>query len=785
MSAGSRIVAPKSFGLATTVAVGDLNGDGIDDVVIGASARFDDDPGEVSIVFGPVERPVFGPFQLKLSKTPPDASIVSPDPSRAFGNWVRIGDITGDGVNDLLVGTQFEPRIYIYAGPIEPGRLDADEADVILEDRQRFLALSSFEVADVTGNGVPDLIVSNTLTFDNFPSPGVRVIRGPIGGPGLISIEEGHTILIEGPRGTAFGRSLAVADLNSDGEPDLLIGDPAGGPDAEGIVHVVPGPLRTGHIDDVSMGILVGERPGDWFGASSIVRDVTDDGVPDITILASQYDIGSQAEDEDVGRLYIFEGARPVITELRVDEGQIEILGEHLTDQVTLDGTRAEVVEAAPDRVVISGVGQEVRVVGFFGSVTSFVAQSVQLLPGWNLIGFTGGGPVGDLTEPIANRTLSLFSWSAAEQTFLSFRPSAFPPLNTLEHLAPFSGLWLNVSQGPPIVWQMPAAHAPRDVALKTGFNLVMWTGTELAVSEAIAPIASSVRSLFVWDPIAAAFLSFSPSAPGPLNTAKTLQPGQGAWINVAQDVVWRQPAAVSDVGSPEPAPAEPAVHTTPLAESVSEAERAVVLILTSEGSGSGFVVSDTEILTNAHVVVGFDQVDLVFVGGAVRSGAVKALDLELDVAVIEVVGLPVGTMRIDWQSAEQPAPATRVWTWGFPFGLLAGAGTSATVTTGIVSAIQTDGTFSFIQTDAAVNAGNSGGPLIIEDGRAVGINSFILVAQGEDVEGLNFAIDIATHRERIQALLRTTAATPTRGGIAADGRIAFGSDRNGEREEG
>ena len=92
------IVPPKAFGIATTVAVGDLNLDGIDDVVIGAAASNDDDPGEVSIVYGPIARPAVGRLWLRLSDTPPDASIVSPDASRAFAYWTRIGDITGDGV---------------------------------------------------------------------------------------------------------------------------------------------------------------------------------------------------------------------------------------------------------------------------------------------------------------------------------------------------------------------------------------------------------------------------------------------------------------------------------------------------------------------------------------------------------------------------------------------------------------------------------------------------------------------------------------------------------------
>ena len=281
--------------------------------------------------------------------------------------------------------------------------------------------------------------------------------------------------------------------------------------------------------------------------------------------------------------------------------------------------------------------------VGIFGAVTSLVAQSVELVAGWNLIGLTAGGSVADLIAPIAHRVLALFSWDAPGQTFLSFRPAAPRALNTLVQVAPFSGLWLNVSQGPPIAWHLPAAGRALDVDLTAGFNLVMWNGPESPVSDAIASIAAAVLSLFVWDTAATSFLSFSPSAPSIVNTARLLLPGQRVWVNVSRTIVWSQPGPLA---GPEPEMSGPPLENVPtiaIATSVATAGQAVVLISTPAGSGSGFIVSDTEILTNAHVVVGFSQVDLVFAGGAVRSGAVTALDLELDVAVVEVVRSPSG----------------------------------------------------------------------------------------------------------------------------------------------
>jgi serine protease Do len=59
-----------------------------------------------------------------------------------------------------------------------------------------------------------------------------------------------------------------------------------------------------------------------------------------------------------------------------------------------------------------------------------------------------------------------------------------------------------------------------------------------------------------------------------------------------------------------------------------------------------------------------------------------------------------------------------------------------------------------FLQTDAALNQGNSGGPLVTGDGTVVGISTAIFAPDARDAEGLNFAVDITEHRERIRKLL-------------------------------
>ena len=158
-----------------------------------------------------------------------------------------------------------------------------------------------------------------------------------------------------------------------------------------------------------------------------------------------------------------------------------------------------------------------------------------------------------------------------------------------------------------------------------------------------------------------------------------------------------------------------------------------------SRGSGSGFIVgADGIVLTNAHVVAGADEVLVKLTDQREFRAKVLGSDPATDVAVlkIEAKSLPVVTLG-------DPAGA-RVGDWvvaiGTPYGL------DNTVTSGIISAksrsLPGDGVVPFIQTDAAVNPGNSGGPLFNLNGEVVGINSQIFSRSG-GFQGVAFAIPI------------------------------------------
>ncbi|MDS0283434.1 S1C family serine protease [Haloarcula onubensis] len=152
-------------------------------------------------------------------------------------------------------------------------------------------------------------------------------------------------------------------------------------------------------------------------------------------------------------------------------------------------------------------------------------------------------------------------------------------------------------------------------------------------------------------------------------------------------------------------------------------------------GAGSGFVYDDEHVVTNQHVVGDTDYVELRFHDGEWRTGAVVGTDRYTDLAVVHVSNLPADATPLP-VAETNPDPGERVAAIGNPMGL------DGTITVGYVSGTNrsnpTGTGFTIpetIQTDAAVNPGNSGGPLLTLDGTVVGVNR----AKGGD--SIGFAI--------------------------------------------
>ncbi|WP_218079286.1 S1C family serine protease [Anthocerotibacter panamensis] len=183
-------------------------------------------------------------------------------------------------------------------------------------------------------------------------------------------------------------------------------------------------------------------------------------------------------------------------------------------------------------------------------------------------------------------------------------------------------------------------------------------------------------------------------------------------------------------------------------------ASPAVVTVFSGQGTGAGSVVSSEGlVLTNEHVIRGSrnGQVTVQTTQGKRYGGQVIAVDRKNDLALVRLSTrdrLPT----VPLAGADGIQVGQRVYAIGSPFGL------SGTLTTGILSRVARDGD---LQTDAALNPGNSGGPLLNSQGELIGVNKEILSPGGQGNIGIGFA----------------TSALAVRDFIARNRR----ADRNGE----
>jgi len=159
-----------------------------------------------------------------------------------------------------------------------------------------------------------------------------------------------------------------------------------------------------------------------------------------------------------------------------------------------------------------------------------------------------------------------------------------------------------------------------------------------------------------------------------------------------------------------------------------------VVVIATKSSTGSGFYINNAGfVITNAHVVGDYKDVKLKLRDGTSSSGIVIDKDMKADLALIKTE--IKSTSKIVIGNLAGSGVGTNIISIGTPKGL------DWSVSKGIVSAIREYDDIVYIQTDAAVNSGNSGGPLInLDKKEVIGVITFGL--KGKSTEGLNFAVN-------------------------------------------
>lgn len=172
-----------------------------------------------------------------------------------------------------------------------------------------------------------------------------------------------------------------------------------------------------------------------------------------------------------------------------------------------------------------------------------------------------------------------------------------------------------------------------------------------------------------------------------------------------------------------------------------------------SEGVGTGIIVdSNGYILTNSHVISDGDakSVSVMFNDGSAEAGEVLWHDAQLDLAIVKVN--KTGLMPAELGDSDKVTIGDISIAIGNPYGL----DLKGTVTQGIISGLnrtittETATMTGLIQTDASINAGNSGGPLLNEKGQVIGINT----AKTSEGESLGFAIPINSAKSIIESVI-------------------------------
>ena len=201
------------------------------------------------------------------------------------------------------------------------------------------------------------------------------------------------------------------------------------------------------------------------------------------------------------------------------------------------------------------------------------------------------------------------------------------------------------------------------------------------------------------------------------------------------------------------------------------QASPAVVSIQSRSGNGSGSIIDPKGlVLTNAHVVRGATTVNVILSDKRQFRGVVIASSRNPDLAVIRLEGVTTNLPTIQIASSSGIQVGQRAFAIGNPFGRFAG-----TLTTGIISRIDRDR--KLLQTDAALNPGNSGGPLLNSRAELVGVNTAIFTTSSAN-SGIGLAIEADTVKQFIAAVRQGAIANNPTQAIAApnvltlDGRV-------------
>jgi len=281
--------------------VGDMDGDGIDDLLVGAAGEGSGAPsaGAAYLMLGSQLTPANSTQQLSTAT----AKLLGIGLTDYTGSSVAgVGDVDGDGVNDLLIGApgadgegNGNGAAYLMFGPVS-GELHLHYADATLvgEDDQDDAGQSVASAGDMDGDGLSDLLIGAPDAGADNEEGGLAYLV--LGLPsGTASLSEAEAVMVSESSSDEAGYAVAGAgDVNGDGREDVLVGAYFAGDG--GSAYLVLGPI-TGTVQlSVADSELMGESKGHHAGcAVASAGDVDGDGDDEMLVGAETEDSGGSA----------------------------------------------------------------------------------------------------------------------------------------------------------------------------------------------------------------------------------------------------------------------------------------------------------------------------------------------------------------------------------------------------------------------------------------------------------------------------------------------------------
>jgi hypothetical protein len=286
-------------GLGRVAFVPDMNGDGIDEVLVGApdSDGLVSDGGAVYLRYGTA----YGGDEdlgevLAAGFRNYDARILGDRGAGRLGFAMDGGDVNGDGIGDLVIGAPGQARpnlgqgaVFVFFGPVS-GELLSESADLVITGANAAASLGeTVAVQDLDGDGFDDLLLGSPLE----DGPGSRrgalhIVYGSAAPVAARADILADATLFGTDSGSAMGASVAAADIDDDGDIDLLVGAPDQGALDNGALFVVYGTGARFSGNLAPSALLSGAGTLDRVGASvAAVGDTDGDGIDDLLIGSS------------------------------------------------------------------------------------------------------------------------------------------------------------------------------------------------------------------------------------------------------------------------------------------------------------------------------------------------------------------------------------------------------------------------------------------------------------------------------------------------------------------